>query len=120
MGGVLFFKGKHNSFLTDWLNISLNMPNIIIDPKGVEMDNQYAFFAQHKHDQPVITALAFKYRTEVLILPELFENPTRRTAILASRIRAKNLWCFLQLRLKTFIRVCVGDVLVEKLKKIYK
>lgn len=116
MGGVLFFKGKSNSFLSEWLKITLNSPQIIIDPIGEEKSDQYDFFAQHKHDQSVITALTYKFKDDVMVLPELFEGPEKDVAICASRIRTCTRKDYVFFKLKQILRSLLGKSLTDKIK----
>lgn len=104
MGGILFVKGKKNPIIRDWMDISLNHPKVILDPDLSRLDEEYDFFAQHKHDQPVLTALVYKYRNDTVVLQELFVNLNRCGAIEASRIRAKTRLDFVKWRIKRMIR----------------
>lgn len=116
MGGILLFKGRENPLVKDWLNISINHPQIIIDPDVEEMADQYDFFAQHKHDQSVLTALAHKYQDNVLVLPELFETSGNKVAIVASRIRCKTRWDYVIFQLKTMLRRILRDDVISFIK----
>ena len=85
-------------------------------PTKDEMEEQYPFFAQHKHDQPILTALAYKYKTSC-VLPELSETCGSKVAIYASRIRAKNWSAFIIIMTKSYFRRILGKTLWEKIKK---
>ena len=115
LGGILFAKGKDNIIIRQWLDIVLNHPNIILDPK--KEDQQFPFFAQHKHDQSLLVALTNKYTDQCWVLPELCETCGNKVAIYASRIRAKSFSDFLILKTKSFFRKLVGDRLFERIKK---
>ena len=119
-GGLLFVKSKKNPIIRDWLKLTLQYPEIIIDPSEQELKNQYPFFALHKHDQVLLVALTFKYKQNCLILPETCETCGRRVAIYASRIRAKNKEQYLILRLKYWGRYILGDKLFDYFKSLYK
>ena len=47
-GGLLFVKGKENTFLKSWIDITLNHPEVIVDPTEEELWHQPAGFAYHK------------------------------------------------------------------------
>ena len=113
MGGILFVKGKDNKLIKDWLDISLNHPEIILDPDLDRLDEEYDFFAQHKHDQPVLTALAYKYKDRAIIMRERFEDPEYLGAISASRVRARTYQDYLKLRFKAAIRELMGEKLLN-------
>ena len=85
-----FFKGKNNPFLSQWMDITFNYPEVILDPSEEELSDQYPFFVLHKHDQVVLTALASYNMESCMILPELSETHGECVAIYASRIRAKS------------------------------
>lgn len=116
LGGVLFAKGKHNPILLEWLDIVLNHPEIIIHPSSDE--EQFPFFAQHKHDQPLLVALTTKHKEKSLVLPELCETCGEDVAIFASRIRAANFGEYLILLTKYYIRRMLGGSCTEILKRI--
>lgn len=119
-GGCLFVKGRNNQFIKNWLDIILNNPDVIYDPTGDERKDQYPFFALHKHDQSLLTALSWKYRQECLVLPELSETQGSDVAIYASRIRAKSLWNYIWLKILSIGRCLIGDYYFERIKKIIK
>lgn len=114
-GGALFARGKQNPILLEWLDVVLNHPDIIVHPSSDE--EQFPFFAQHKHDQPLLVALTHKYHQDAIVLPELSETCGKDVAIYASRIRAKNLADFIILRVKYLIRRYLGNHIVEFIKK---
>ena len=116
-GGALFFKGKSNELLKEWLDITLHYPNLIMHPTKDELKEQYPFFAQHKHDQPVITALAYKYRNRCIVLPELSETEGRNVAIHATRCRASNIYNYYWQKIKNFGRYLLGGKICEFIKR---
>ena len=115
-GGLLFLKGKNNSFLSKWLEITMNHPEVIIDPIGKEQEEQPAGFAFHKHDQSVITALAY-YDDKTLVLPEISETHGETSFVWAERLRARNLNQFIMEKSKHLIRLFLGDALVDCIKR---
>lgn len=117
LGGVLFFKGKDNSFLRDWLDIIRFHPEVVYEPSKDE--EQYPYFALHKHEQPVITALSVKHQKNCMVLPELFEFK-RGGAIHVSRIKAKNYWEYVAIMFRRFCRGLLGNRLTNILKDICK
>lgn len=92
MGGFIVVKNDKNSLIQQWLNISLLYPELIIDPSGNELVDQYDFFIEHRHDQSILTPLSYFYQTknEVLILEESAESArllNKESPIIASRLR---------------------------------
>lgn len=119
LGGILFFKNQNNAFVKDWLDIIMHHPEVVFEPTGEECNNQYPYFALHKHEQPVITALSVKHKEKCLVLPELFEFKTGG-AIQASRIRAKDVKEYSVIMLKRYVRMFLGNRLADVLKRICK
>lgn len=115
IGGILFFKGKNNKLLKQWLDIILNHPEVIIDPTKDEVKNQPSGFAKHKHDQSVLTALSY-YDDKTLVLPEISETNAENSFVWASRIRARNYGQYLWLMAKYRARKLLGDNLFERIK----
>lgn len=119
LGGILFFKNRDNKFVHDWLNIIRFHPEVVFEPTEEECKNQYPYFALHKHEQPVITALAVKHKERTMVLPELFEFKGGG-AIHTSRIRARNYREYILIQLKKYVRTFLGVRYTEFLKRIYK
>jgi hypothetical protein len=117
MGGCLFIKGKSNSFVKNWLDFILKYPQLITDPTPEEMKDQIKGFAKHKHDQSLITGLAY-YNHNVLVLPEISETCGENVFCFASRIRAKDFKEYLMLRSKYWLRKILGNYLVESIKHL--
>ena len=117
LGGVLFFKKKENGFVKDWLDITINHPKAVICPTELESKDQYPYFALHKHDQPIITALSVKHKGKCIVLPELFEFKGENVAIYASRIRARNSWEYCIIMFKKYVRMLVGKRATAFLKR---
>jgi hypothetical protein len=89
-GGFIISKNKNNTFINEWLKVSLLLPELIIDPMGKELSNQFDFFRVHRHDQSIITPLAYYYegQKKVMVLDETAESITNKlSAVVASRIR---------------------------------
>lgn len=87
-GGLIFCKGKDNIFIKEWLDITLQHPEIVMDPLGDELQNQHkAFCGEHRHDQSVITPLAYFHKELCTILPEVFDENRKSSIIVASRNR---------------------------------
>lgn len=86
-GGLIFCKGKNNRFIKEWLDITIAHPELIIDPTKDELRNQHVVFSgNHRHDQSIITPLAYKYKHDVVnIQPEAFDENRSSTIISASR-----------------------------------
>ena len=117
MGGFIICKGKHNSFIKNWLDITVLHPELVIDPVGEEANEQLPSFAYHKHDQSIITPLVYLYAGEVLVLPETSETDPAHAAVVASRIRAKTRMNYIVLRLKFYARKLLGDKLFDSIKR---
>ena len=115
MGGLLFMKNPDNSLLRQWLDISLNHPELIVDPTGEEMKDQEPGFAYHKHEQSFLTALAY-YDKTVCMIPETYENYAPDTFAWASRCRAATFKDYLIWAGKTKMRQLLGDRTFEKIK----
>ncbi|MBR6868964.1 MAG: hypothetical protein IKM93_04025 [Bacteroidales bacterium] len=117
MGGLLFMKNPDNSLLRQWLHISLNHPELIVDPTEEERNNQEPGFAYHKHEQSFLTALAY-YDKTVCMIPETYESYSPNTFAWASRCRAANFREYLVWAIKTHMRNLLGDETFEKVKRI--
>ena len=117
MGGLLFMKNPENSLLRQWLEISLNHPELVVDPSPEEMKEQDPGFAYHKHEQSFITALAY-YDKTVCTIPETYEKYAPDTFAWASRCRAASFKEYLPWAIKMKIRQLLGDETFEKGKKL--
>ncbi len=117
MGGLLFMKNPHNSLLTHWLDISLNHPELIVDPTEEELKDQEPGFAYHKHEQSFLTAFAYYDKTACMI-PETYEQYRPDSFAWASRCRAANFREYLPWAIKMYMRHLLGDRAFEKSKKI--
>lgn len=117
MGGLLFMKNPENSLLRQWLDITLNHPELILDPTPEEMPDQDPGFAYHKHEQSILTALAY-YDKTVCMIPETYEQYRPDSFAWASRCRAANFREFLAWRIKTDARLVLGNDTVDTIKRI--
>ena len=116
-GGLLFVKGKDNSLLKQWLDITLHHPEVIMDSSDEDMLAEPAGFAFHKHDQSVLTALAY-CTPGTLVLPEVSETAGTDAFVWASRIRAASLSAFIAWKLKYYGRELLGDTLFDRCKAL--
>ena len=116
LSGWIMCKGKNNSFIKHWLDITQEHPKLIVDPVGEEIKEQLPSLAYHKHEQSIITPLAHIYFLEVLILTETLETEHKTSAVVASRIRAKTRKDYIVLRLKHYTRKMLGDKLFDWIK----
>lgn len=113
-GGFIISKGAENNLIKQWLSISLMHPELVCDPFGSELSKQEFTFVQHRHDQSLITPLAYFFATtnEVLILPEKSESEPELAAVGAKRIKYVPK-VTLKTKLIKLIKLVVGE-------KIYK
>ncbi len=116
-GGLLFAKNANNRLIRNWLDFYLKYPELIVDPSPDDMKDQEPGFAFHKHDQSIITALAY-YDKTALILPEVSERYSSDSFVWASRCRAANFKEYLAWRIKTEARLVLGNDTVDKIKRI--
>ena len=90
MGGIIICKNPKNEFIFQWLNITLFKSELIVDPIGNEIGNQKEDFIEHRHDQSIITPLAYYFSKRVnniKILLETSESKIGTPAIQANRLR---------------------------------
>lgn len=89
MGGIIIVKKTTSIplFLSEWYNISLYYPELVCDPFGEDLNRLPGSFNVHRHDQTIITPLAYKYNKidRIAIIPETSESSTDSAAIIASR-----------------------------------
>jgi hypothetical protein len=115
-GGLVFCKGKDNSFIKEWLEITLHYPELITDPDEEELKTQHtAFNGNHRHDQSIITPLAFKYQNKGLtILQEIFDENKQSKIIITSRNRVTK-----QMYMKVFFKFHLQGILgINRYNKI--
>lgn len=109
-GGFIIAKNK-SSLIKEVLDIMLSRPDLVIDPKEEELFNQHSEFCQHRHDQSIITPLAYWYKTNnpniVEIIPESGESNIN-AAVVASRIRDSRL-VPLKTKIIQIIKLILGD-----------
>lgn len=114
-----FVIARNNScFIREWLNIMLTHPELVRDPEGEEINNQYDSFVAHRHDQSIITPLAYlyerKYPNVVKIIPETAESNTN-AAIVASRIRETVAKISLKTEVIWLIKSLIGEKMYRRL-----
>ncbi len=114
-GGAIIVKNHENKFVKSWLDITLNYPDLIMNPSTQELLEGNHNLAFHKHDQAIITPLAHFFKDSVLVLTESCETQTGG-AIVAARIRAKTYYDYFKLLAKDKIRNCIGDNLYKSIK----
>ena len=89
MGGIIIIKKTSSIplFLSEWYNITLYYPELVCDPFGEDLNRLPETFNAHRHDQTIITPLAYKYNIidKIAILPETSESSKDSAAIIASR-----------------------------------
>lgn len=87
LGGCVIAK-NHSSLIRLWLDLTFRHPELIIDPAEQELQDQYPFFVAHRHDQSVLTPLAYYCREKqlcsVTIIDETAESD-KSSAICAVR-----------------------------------
>ena len=118
-GGLVFCKNKDNIFIRDWLDITLNHPELIIDPNEEELRSQHSTFnGNHRHDQSIITPLAFKYQNKGLtILPEIFDENKQSRRIITSRNRVTK-QMYMKIYLKYHLQGLLGIKRYNKMKQL--
>ena len=92
MGGIIICKNPKNEFISQWLNITLFKSELIVDPIGNEIGNQKEDFIEHRHDQSIITPLAYYFSKRVnniKILLETSESKIGNPAVIANRLRTQ-------------------------------
>jgi hypothetical protein len=111
-GGFIIAKNKCH-LIKDVLDIMLSRPELVIDPTVEELCNQHSEFCQHRHDQSIITPLAYWYKTKnpnlVEIIPETGESSST-AAVVASRIKDVNI-----IPLKTRVILQMKSILGERI-----
>lgn len=118
-GGYVFIKGRNNQFVKEWLTLTLDYPQLIIDPDEKEKNNQYAFFCGfHRHDQTIVTPLAYKYTNTktVKVLPDVFDENPVSVVIRSSRNHITKSM-YIKYWIKFHLRKILGDKAYELLKK---
>ena len=114
-GGCLFFKGKNNNLLKEWIDLTFQHPELIMDPFPEELEDQNEGFAGHRHDQSILTPLCLN-REGIKILPEVSEQYSKASFVWASRIRARNWQEYIVIQVKHYLRIWLGDSLFERMK----
>lgn len=121
-GGFIIVKSINNKLINQWLNITLLSPKLIIDPYGNELEDQYDFFVEHRHDQCILTPLSYYYEktdSVVHIFDESAESAlligNKDVAVLAERLRDDRV---LKITLKTRTIYVIKVIIGEKLYKL--
>lgn len=120
MGGFIICKNSKNEFIDNWLKISLFKPELITDPFGEEIENQNANFIEHRHDQSIITPLAYyfnKKNNKIKILLETSESKIGNPSVIATRKRTIIKEPKLK-RIKKLITAYLNNTLLKKKYKI--
>lgn len=86
-GGFMIVRKRHsaNKLINAWYNLSVFRPELFFDELLIIQDNQPS---THRHDQSILTALAWRFQDEdLLILDEDFEKETvhEESALFAAR-----------------------------------
>lgn len=94
-------------FIDEWYNITFSYPELIKDPEGQELENLPDSFNAHRHDQAIITPLAFYLQDidKIAIIPETSESDKEHAAIRADRFRQAKMpfLIYLKYRIYNFI-----------------
>ena len=114
-GGCLFFKGKDNNLLKEWIDLTFQHPELIMDPSPEELEVQNDGFAGHRHDQSILTPLCMN-QADILISPETSEQYSRTSFVWASRIRAKDFKQYVSIQAKHYLRLWLGDSFIDRIK----
>ncbi|MFZ3272915.1 MAG: hypothetical protein WA143_01435 [Lutibacter sp.] len=89
LAGLIFIKKskKSHHFFKEWLNNMLFFPHIVFDLFENEKGNQIEGFAQHRHDQSILSILVRHYEKSknLLILNEEFETANNGQIVRTSR-----------------------------------
>ena len=119
-GGLIFCRKSNNTFIKEWLDITLTHPELVIDPNQDELKDQYpAFNGNHRHDQSIITPLAYKYRNHsIVILPELFDENNKSKIIRTSRNRITK-EMYKKVFIKYHLQGILGFKLYNKIKHMF-
>lgn len=92
LGGLVI--GRYPSvFIKTWLDITLFHPELIMDPLDIENNRQIHGFIEHRHDQSILTPLAFYYQNDKNVLEIISETAESdsNAGVLAKRIHDYNI-----------------------------
>lgn len=116
-GGFVIAK-NNSSFIREWLDIMLAHPELVRDPEGDELNCQHDGFCTHRHDQSIITPLAYWYEKKTIgivkIIPETAES-RNTAAVVATRIRTAVIKMPIKTRIIRFIQLIIGKSFYKKL-----
>ena len=120
-GGAIFCKGKNNAFIKEWLDITLSHPELVSDPTEEEKADQYPDFSgYHRHDQAIITPLAYKYQQEgsLLVKPERFDINREAWIIKADRRKPTGMKYYTTLA-AIHLNGIFGEKRMKKIKRLF-
>ena len=120
-GGAVFCKGKGNAFIKEWFDITLSHPELVSDPTNEELNDQYPFFSgYHRHDQAIITPLAYHHQKEgnLLVLPEMFDINREADCIKADRRKPTGMKYYTTLA-TIHLNGIFGEKRMKKIKRLF-
>ncbi len=99
-----------NRVIEDWMKIALFYPSFFIDAWGAELANLPDTFNVHRHDQTVLTLLAYYYKDKfnVAIVPETLESDKENAAIVATR------WIQEKMSLLLYLKYMIYNLIHKK------
>ena len=112
-----FVMAKNNSrLIREWLDITLFYPRYVMDPIGVDAVMLHADYVAHRHDQSILTPLAYWLKNQnesfVAIIPETGELSADAAVVTARRVvKAESL----KTRLSLFFRHLLGESLYHRM-----
>ncbi len=93
-----------NRVIEDWMKISLLHPSLLIDPWGPELDYLPDTLNVHRHDQSLLTLLAYHYKDKfnVAVVPERLESDRENSAVIGTRWRQAKMPLILYIKYKIY------------------
>lgn len=89
MSGIIIVRktSKIPNFIQQWLNLAVLNPALFCDAYGEELGRLPESFNEHRHDQAILSPLAYYYKEidKIAILPEKSESQQEIAAIIATR-----------------------------------
>ena len=122
-GGFIICKNRDNPFIKEWLDLSISYPDLIIDPMDDEINDQYPFFTgRHRHDQAIITPLAYKHQREgkLCVLPERFDVNRNSEIVSAVRDRTQRGKGYYRKYIAYHLQGIIGERYYRIIKKFAK
>jgi len=93
MSGIIIIRKTKTIpfFIQQWLNIAVLDPSLFCDAYGEELGRLPEYFNEHRHDQAILTPLAYHYKEtdSIAILPEKSESQKDSAAIIATRTHVR-------------------------------